>query len=135
MFEFNLDDLFNSVENPLDWDKDSYKFNREEKDMHPYSTLEKDNDYIIIHNVLGIDKKDIALTLKNEQGNYYIFIDGATTDAISGKKYSVHSKFAVDPIQLELDKITSKINNGLLYIIIKKKNIKTLDRTIKIEVL
>ena len=39
MFEFNLDDLFNSVENPLDWDKDSYKFNRDNPDMVTITSL------------------------------------------------------------------------------------------------
>ena len=39
MFDFNLDDLFNAIDMPLDWDKKAYMFNRNEKDMHPYSVI------------------------------------------------------------------------------------------------
>ena len=35
MFDFDFDDIFTPI--LLDWDKKNYKFNREEKDMHPYT--------------------------------------------------------------------------------------------------
>ena len=45
--------------NPFDWDKDFYKFMRYEKDMHPYSVIKnKDGSITIVHNVLGLDKKE-----------------------------------------------------------------------------
>ena len=55
------DDFLNLFIDPLTWDKNSYKFNREEKDMRPYSVTNTKKDTIIVHNVLGIDKKDLNL--------------------------------------------------------------------------
>ena len=118
MFDKDVIDLFL---NPLDWDKNFYKFNREEKDMHPYSVNDVKDKVIIVHNILGIDKKDLKLTRKTENKTTYIIIEGKTKDEITGKEYSVNSKFAVDDTQLDLNNVSSRAKNGLLYIIIPKK--------------
>ena len=118
MFDKDVIDLFL---NPLDWDKNFYKFNREEKDMHPYSVNDVKDKVIIVHNILGIDKKDLKLTRKIENKTTYIIIEGKTKDEITGKEYSVNSKFAVDDTQLDLNNVSSRAKNGLLYIIIPKK--------------
>ena len=34
---FDLDNILIDTFFPLDWDKKTYKLNREEKDMHPYT--------------------------------------------------------------------------------------------------
>ena len=59
MFDKDLDILIDSLFPSFDWDKKNYKFNREEKDMHPYSIKSDDKQTIITHNILGIDKKDL----------------------------------------------------------------------------
>lgn len=117
MFEFDFNDLFDA----LDWDKKSYKFNRDEKDMHPYSIKNTKDTSIIVHNVLGINKEDINLTLLKENGNTYIVIEGKSKDEITEKEYSISSRFAIDATQLNLKKITSTMKNGLLYITIPFK--------------
>ena len=110
---FDFDELFNS----FDWDKKSYKFNRDEKDMHPYSIINNKKETIIVHNVLGKDKKDLKISLKKESGNTYILIEGksmkevsrfvfdklATLDSVSStathfvlKKYKDHGTKLVD---------------------------------------
>lgn len=126
-----LEPLYN-----LDWKRDDYKFNREEKDMHPYSYITKKDNFIIVHNVLGIDKKDLKLSLKQEKGNCYLQIEGKTIEEFTGKVYSVSSKFSVDPSQLDLTTISSSLKNGLLYIIIPtKKEEKLKDQTISINII
>lgn len=119
MFDNDLIDLF--FTNPLDWDKNSYKFNREEKDMHPYSINNQKDRVIITHNILGIDKNDLKLTLSTENKVTYISIEGNTKDTLTNQNYSISSRFSLDANELELDKISSKAENGLLYIIIPKK--------------
>lgn len=116
MFEKDIFDLF--LNTPLDWDKKSYKFNRDEKDMHPYSIINLEDKSIIVHNVVGIDKKDLKIKLEREGGNAYIVIDGKSKDEITKKVYSVSSRFAIDYTQLDIKKATSTMNNGLLYITI-----------------
>lgn len=117
-------ELIDFLFEPFDWDKKSYKFNREEKDMHPYSIIQNDRETIITHNVLGINKEDLKLTRKNENGDSYIVIEGKTKDEITNKEYSVSSRFALDESQLNLSGIKSSVKNGLLYIIIPNKKLK-----------
>jgi len=110
-------DLFD----PFDFDKKFYNFNREEKDMHPYSILNKENATILTHNVLGLNKEDIQLSKKKENGIAYIVITGKTTDEVTGKTYSINSRFSVDENKVDLSKVSSTMKNGLLYITIPYK--------------
>lgn len=109
-------DLIHSFFEPFNWDKSLYKFTREEKDMNPYSITTNENTTIIVHNVVGLNKEDLTLTRKSEDGIVYLVIEGETKDAITGKKYSVYSRFALDENQLDTGKISSTMQNGLLYI-------------------
>lgn len=122
--------------NPLIWDKKNYKFNRDEKDMKPFSIKHTETSTIIVHNVLGIEKKDLKLTLKTEKDTYELGIEGKTVDSVTGKEYSVSSTFTLDEKQLDLTKINSNLRNGLIYIIIPRiKNVPKKDKTIKIDIL
>lgn len=132
MFDSELIDF---LFEPFDWDKKSYKFNREEKDMHPYSIIKNDKETIITHNVLGINKEDLKLTRKNENGDSYIVIEGRTKDELTNKEYSVSSRFALDESQLDLSGIKSSVKNGLLYIVIPNKKDKKLKKEEQIEIL
>ena len=89
--------------------------------MHPYSIVNLKDKTIITHNILGIDKKDLKLSLTRENGNAYILIEGKTIDELTKKTYSVSSRFAIDESQLDLSKISSTAKNGLLYITIPFK--------------
>lgn len=132
---FRDEDLINLLFEPLDWDKKSYKFNRGEKDMSPYSIYNTDKSTTIVHNVLGVDKRDLKLIRKSENGIVYILIEGKTKDAFTGKEYSVSSRFALDDTQLDLSNISSTMNNGLLYIVIPAKAQREEKITEEIEIL
>lgn len=122
--DFNyMNELIEDLFNPFDFDRKFYKFNRAEKDMNPYSVYEtKDKDaVIIVHNVLGLDKKDVKISTKNENGVTFIVINGKTVDSITEKEYSISSRFSVDTNALDITKAISTMNNGLLYITIPQK--------------
>lgn len=123
---FDLFDFDNFLENPLfGWNKDSYKFNRNEKDMHPYSFYKNEKAMVIVHNVLGVDKKDLKIqTFNANTGITLLTIQGKTVDVVTGKEYSVESEFSLDSAQIDLDKATSSMKNGLLYITIPYAEIK-----------
>ena len=129
-----FDDIFDLLFPTFDWDKKSYKFNREEKDMHPYSIKNGEKEVLITHNILGIDKQDLKITKESENGTTFILIKGKTKDAITEKEYSVDSRFALDDSQLDLSLIKATVKNGLLYITIptKKKEIKKESQNIEI---
>lgn len=133
MFNNEIEAIIDSMF-PLDWDKKSYKFNRDEKDMHPYSIKNDKDKTIITHNILGINKEDLLITNECENGTTFIAIKGKTKDNITGKEYSVNSRFALDETQLDLTNIKATAKNGLLYIIIpiKEKTKKQEKRNIEI---
>lgn len=124
-YDFDFLDLFN----PFGFDKSFYKFNRDEKDMRPYSILnDKENKIVTItHNVLGLNKEDIKLQKKTEKGVSYIVISGSTVDSVTGKTYTINSRFSVDEDTLDLSKASSTAKNGLLYIKIPYKKVEKKD--------
>lgn len=111
-----LDLLFN----PFAWNKEVYQFNRLEKDMKPYSVHKNDNGVTLVHNVVGVDKKDLSVKLIEENGISKLVIEGETEPSIDSpkSKYSVHSEFILDNNK-KIEDISSKLENGLLYITIK----------------
>ncbi len=117
----NTDLMLWDLFDPFDFDKKFYNFNREEKDMHPYSILNKEAATILPPNVLGLNNEDIQLSKKKENGIAYIVIAGKTTDEVTGKTYSINSRFSVDENKVDLSKVSSTMKNGLLYITIPYK--------------
>lgn len=105
----------------FDWDKKFYRFNRDEKDMRPYSIYHKDKKIIITHNILGVNKEDLKISRENENNTTYIVIEGKTKDDVTGKEYSISSRLAADDKNLDLEKIQAQAKNGLLYITIPEK--------------
>ena len=87
---------------------------------------------IIAHNILGIDKKDITLTRKIENGECFICIEGKTIDSITKQEYSINSRFKIDENEYNLTEIKSTAQNGLLYIEIKNKKPKKVEEKIAI---
>lgn len=109
--------------NPFDFDRDFYKFNRIEKDMNPYSIKQTDEGIILIHNVLGINKEDLKISTKRENHTNLIIIEGKTKDEVTGREYSINSRFSVDD-NVDLKSAKPSMKNGLLYIFIKYKEAK-----------
>lgn len=129
-------DFLDFIMEPVNWDRKSYAFNREEKDMHPY-TVHTTKDYTtIVHNVTGIDKKDLKMVIKADSNGKFLVIEGKTTDIITNKQYTISSTFQLDDTQLDIRKVTSRMSNGLLYITIPNKKEETFKpSTINIEIL
>ena len=109
--------------NPFDFDRDFYKFNRIEKDMNPYSIKQTNEGIILIHNVLGINKEDLKISTKRENHTNLIIIEGKTKDEVTGREYSINSRFSVDD-NVDLKSAKPSMKNGLLYISIKYKEAK-----------
>ena len=106
-------DLLDFIMNPCDWDKNFYKFTRDEKDMYPYSVNKnEDGSITIVHNVVGLDKKDLKLSTNIVDGKGWIIIEGQTKDEITGKTYSINSKFTCDLNTCDLNKINSTMKKN-----------------------
>ena len=121
MIDKDLDCIISNFINPFDWDKTLYKFNRAEKDMNPYSIVNKKDEVIIVHNIVGIDKKDLKLQVKVENHKRYLIIEGRTKDEITEKEYSISSSFEVDDRNLDMKKAKITVDRGLLFIRIPLK--------------
>lgn len=108
-----------SIFDPFDWDKDFYTFSRQEKDMTPYSVIQKENKTILVHNVIGLNKEDLNIILKTESHNQILYITGTSQDSITGSKYSISSRFLLKAAEVKT--VESEVKNGLLYVTIEYK--------------
>lgn len=128
--------MYDLLVNPLGWDKDFYRFDRFEKDMNPYSIKynKEEGKAILSHNILGIDKKDLSIAIKPENGRNYLVISGKTVDEITNKEYSINSRFYISE-DYDTDKIEAEAKNGLVYITIpyKKEVLKDKTKTINVK--
>ena len=128
-------DFEKMLENALAWDKNSYRFNRGEHDMAPYSVYNHKDEVIVVHNVLGINKEDLKIITKSENHENYITIAGKTVDAVTGKEYSINSTFTFDDSKVDMSTAKCSMNNGLLYITMKykKEEVKKKENILKIQ--
>ena len=117
-----IDDLF-------DFDRHAYFFNRDEKDMHPYSITRTKNSLILTHNVLGISKEDLKVSIRTENLKHYVVIEGSSKDKITGKVYSINSRLAYNPDEIDVSKAESELKNGILYITIPYKEQEKVNET------
>lgn len=128
--------MYDLLVNPLGWDKDFYRFDRFEKDMNPYSIKynKEEGKAILSHNILGIDKKDLSIAIKPENGKNYLVISGKTVDEVTSKEYSINSRFYISE-DYDTDKIEAEAKNGLVYITIpyKKEVLKDKTKTINVK--
>lgn len=76
---------------------EKFFFNRPTKDMSPWQTVEKDGKLYLVVNMLGIDEKDISISVENSM-NYkgqYLVIHGKTMNETLDKEYSFSSRHRV----------------------------------------
>lgn len=111
-----LEPLFGGL---FDWDKTFYSFLRGEKDMTPYSIVKKSEDEVIlVHNIVGINKEDLDISIKTENGEKILYITGHSQDEFTDKKYEINSRFKIQTGS-KIKSATSTTKNGLLYVTLK----------------
>lgn len=126
--------ILDSIFSPFDWDRKFYSFNRKEKDMNPYSIYNNESGIILVHNVLGINKEDLKISPKTENHTSFIVIEGKSKDEMTGKEYSINSRFGFDSSKMDIENAKCSMKNGLLYIDIPYKiEPKTEDKVLTIE--
>lgn len=116
--------------NSLLWDRDVYKFNRLEKDMNPYSVHKEDNGVTLVHNVVGLSKEDLKIKVVEKNGESKLVISGETKNEKTNSNYSVYSEFVLDSDK-KIKDISSKLENGLLYITIEYEKPKKAEGSVK----
>lgn len=115
----------------LDFDKEFYRFTRNLKDMYPYEIVRKDNRATIIHNVVGLSKDDIKISLEREDKIDYLVISGEKKNEITDKIYKVDSRFTINIDEIAEEGIEWEVKDGLLYIYITFKKPETPNVKIK----
>ena len=117
----DIPSVFGMFDDLFDFDRHFYFFNRDEKDMHPYDVVKTQNSLVLTHNVLGLNKEDLKVSVKTENLRHYLVISGTSKDKITGKTYSINSRFAYEPKDIDVSKAESEVKNGILYITIPYK--------------
>jgi HSP20 family molecular chaperone IbpA len=82
--------------------------------MYPYEVIKKENSSILVHNLVGIAKEDIKINIEKANKVDYLVISGETKNEVTGKTYSVSSRFEIDSD--EVKDIDWYVRDGLLYI-------------------
>jgi len=103
----------------FDFDKEFYNFTRPIRDMQPYEIVRQENKAIIVHNVLGISKDDISVTVEKVRNADYLIISGDTKNEITNKTYSVNSRFSINAD--EIKGIEWYVKDGLVIVEIEFK--------------
>lgn len=115
----------------LDFDKEFYRFTRNLKDMYPYEIVRKDNRATVIHNVVGLSKDDIKISLEREGKIDYLVISGEKKNEITDKIYKVDSRFTINLDEIAAEGIEWEVKDGLLYVYITFKKPETPNIKIK----
>ena len=115
----------------LDFDKEFYRFTRNLKDMYPYEIVRKDNRATIIHNVVGLSKDVIKISLEKEGRIDYLVISGEKKNEITDKIYKVDSRFTINIDEIAEEGIEWEVKDGLLYVYITFKEPETPNVKIK----
>ena len=105
----------------LDFDKEFYRFTRNLKDMYPYEIIRKDNRATVIHNVVGLSKDDIKISLEREGKIDYLVISGEKKNEITDKIYKVDSRFTINLDEIATEGIEWEVKDGLLYVYVAFK--------------
>jgi HSP20 family molecular chaperone IbpA len=107
----------------FDFDRDFYRFTRNLKDMYPYEIIRRDNDneVIVVHNVVGLSKDDIKISVDRDNEYDYLVIAGERKNEVTDKIYKVDSRFIINLDDIDSNGVEYKVEDGLLYIYIKFK--------------
>lgn len=107
----------------FDFDRDFYRFTRNLKDMYPYEIIKRDNDneVIVVHNVVGLSKDDIKISVDRDNEYDYLVIAGERKNEVTDKIYKVDSRFIINLDDIDSNGVEYKVEDGLLYIYIKFK--------------
>jgi HSP20 family protein len=136
----NIDDEFTRMQNFINSMLNSSLAHQISSPMYSFgypkvNIEEKDNKYILMFELAGIDKKDIKLTMQDNM----LFLEGEQKNAKENKNkeyikqeiYYGKFKRAIElPSNVKIDKVTTNFKNGILTVTIpknkvKKSNIKT----------
>lgn len=110
----DFDSLFNKLHSA---------FTRPVKDMSPYRVYKKDSGFIVVCNTLGIDKKDLKVSVEKRKGSPYpvIKIVGQTKVEAINFENNVNLELSVSILEDQIEKVSYKTENGLTQVFVKMK--------------
>lgn len=95
-----------------------FYFNSTVKDMQPFTSYKRNNDYIVEVKTLGINPEDISVTLKDG----ILEIAGETNNPYSENSFNTKINFSVaESLLKQIKNIKYKSQNGLTYITLQMK--------------
>jgi HSP20 family molecular chaperone IbpA len=74
----------------------------------------EDGIQVLCYNILGIRREDLKIKFTTENGRKFLKIEGETKNSF-GLRFTTKNKFPVAK-EVDEDKVTAKIEDGLLYL-------------------
>ncbi len=109
-----LENLFNW--NWIDWCPTEYRWSKPLTDSRPYQIIRKPNSKLvnIVFNAVGIDEKDVKLSIERVEREDYLVIEAETKHELTNRNYNVSGRFKLDGDQV--DNIQWSLSNGILQV-------------------
>lgn len=119
----DFSDFFDNFESMFD--RLSNRFNRPVKDQSPFSVYSTDKGYIIVCNTLGIDKDDLKVNIKKEQGNPYPVLAIVGNSKIEKINFANNVDLRIRlKLNEEIESVSYETKNGLTLVYLKVKSVK-----------
>lgn len=111
-------DFFDDFENIFD--RLSSRFQRPVKDQNPFSVYSSEKGYIIVCNTLGIDKDDLKINVKKEQGNPFPVLSVSGSSRIEKINFSNNVDLRIRlRLSEKIDSVSYETKNGLTLVYLK----------------
>ncbi|MFR3182160.1 MAG: Hsp20/alpha crystallin family protein [Clostridia bacterium] len=101
-------------------------------DFDDLSIYKKGNKTILVYEVVGINKEDLKVQLMSKNGENKIIITGETENDITESKYMIDTEVVLD--EKAIRNVSSRVENGLLYVTVEYAELEMLDNVKSIEI-
>lgn len=116
----DFSDFFDNFESMFD--RLSNRFNRPVRDQNPFSVYSSDKGYIVVCNTLGIDKEDLKVNIKKEQGNPYPVLSVVGNSKIEKINFANNVDLRIRlKLNEEIESVSYETKNGLTLVYLKIK--------------
>jgi len=107
----------------LYWDRDFFKFDKEVWGKCPYKLISDDENEedVILYDATGISRENIIVDIKSSNQSHYLTISGKEKNKYTDYEYSISGRFRIKPDSI--DNIDVTLENGILYVRLKRKKI------------
>lgn len=114
-------DVFDELMKELfKFNKESFKFNSPISRVYEAYKINESTALVTL-NLLGIESKDIKVSVKNDNGLQILSVSATTTNKLINKTYNYSNELTIGSTRREVESFDWETKDGILYIVLKYK--------------